>query len=62
MLRTRLCPRCGCSHGSREGQPFSYSSVCSICQLELTAGAPKTTPPATPQPKTKPTKRKRGKR
>jgi len=61
MLRLRLCPRCGCSHGSKEGQPFTVTYVCQVCQAEIRDAHAPPPSPARPKPQPKAPKRKRGK-
>lgn len=62
MLHVRLCPRCGCSHGSKEGEPYTTTAVCVVCVTAIRDAIEKPPPPAAPKPSSKPAGRKRGKR
>ena len=60
MQRYRLCPRCGCSHGTQPAAPYTATMLCALCLAVIASGPATTTPQPPPHKPKAPTKRKRG--
>lgn len=58
MTRTVLCPRCGCSHRTTEGEPCTCTNLCFHCLPATSCSALKIPTATKPKPPAKPKKRK----